>query len=691
LYIMFFYVLWHVSLGEFVLLPRKEKDEAKLAIIKDKKKRFYKILWLFFLFILSSMMVWKWYLLDDGSFMKTANEKYMVNSEGDLLVDAYEEGLYSMWFFDENNDGIYDAVRHDVNGDGIIDLVYSDRLWVGEMAETIYDGEEERNILLVFWSGVLFVLIAYLLFRRRKSHWVDVTNTLIFIVFVTNIFLSPSMFLSADNSGGDTRAAFCTDPNAIKDDLWMAYCGGGYGGDSTEDVVDNTTVDTTDDVVDDITVDAFASYCSNSNPVKDANWKAYCLGGGIKEDTNQWNENNDWNNTDTNVNEDTKVNNDWNNTSTDDNSNQTIDNDGWENLNTDDLIKKWEDQQLTDQELDDILNDTSDDIIDTSKNEIDINILKDIAAEAGIDSLPPPKSLREIISTTDVDSMSKYEKKQLDDLDKDLWWWKSFSWFNKTIIEEVWKFAFKKEFQKILSTNGAQSVELAKKIDYFDAKVKYLMKKNDLDKYSKSIKSSQKGSKWFKYFQQKNVKERNNKISKYVWKKNKVGKVVKVLWAAADVLWAYNDYNEFNKEFHGDSEKAVTATMTQTVVGKIVWSNPVDLTVGLVSAGMSIFGFDDAAKAVGEFQASSISKNMIKHSFWTTNAEFSEVINIQYENFKNSEGFVDGTKTAIAWTVTTGYTMAVAVSKPVLEVGSKVVGGLCNGVKSAASAVWSLF
>jgi len=84
--------------------------------------------------------------------------------------------------------------------------------------------------------------------------------------------------------------------------------------------------------------------------------------------------------------------------------------------------------------------------------------------------------------------------------------------------------------------------------------------------------------------------------------------VVKVLWAAADVLWAYNDYNEFNKEFHGDSEKAVTATMTQTVVGKIVWSNPVDLTVGLVSAGMSIFGFDDAAKAVGEFQASSISK-----------------------------------------------------------------------------------
>jgi len=82
---------------------------------------------------------------------------------------------------------------------------------------------------------------------------------------------------------------------------------------------------------------------------------------------------------------------------------------------------------------------------------------------------------------------------------------------------------------------------------------------------------------------------------------------------------------------------------------------------------------------------------MIKHSFWTTNAEFSEVINIQYENFKNSEGFVDGTKTAIAWTVTTGYTMAVAVSKPVLEVGSKVVGGLCNGVKSAASAVWSLF
>gem|GEM_PF-3095595 len=75
---------------------------------------------------------------------------------------------------------------------------------------------------------------------------------------------------------------------------------------------------------------------------------------------------------------------------------------------------------MTDQELDDILNDTSDDIIDTSKNEIDINILKDIAAEAGIDSLPPPKSLREIISTTDVDSMSKYEKKQLDDLDKDL-------------------------------------------------------------------------------------------------------------------------------------------------------------------------------------------------------------------------------------------------------------------------------
>ena len=50
-----------------------------------------------------------------------------------------------------------------------------------------------------------------------------------------------------------------------------------------------------------------------------------------------------------------------------------------------------------------------------------------------------------------------------------------------------------------------------------------------------------------------------------------------------------------------------------------------------------------------------------------------DIAEIQYDNFKKSEGFVEWTKTAFVGTVTTGYTATVAVAKPVLEVASMAV------------------
>jgi len=663
-FVLFFYVFQSISPGSFIFIPKKITDPIKLAKIREKKKWFYKSLIFFGILIFISMIVGQWYLLDDGNFEKTLNEKYMINEDGNLLVDIYEDGTYSVWFFDETHDGNYDTIRHDLNGDGITDVAYSDWLWDGNIVEMLYDGKYERNKLFVFWFGLFFVMFMYLTFKSNKAKWVTISS-IVLLVFVSNIYLTTIVFGDERNGNdaiAESRRAHEWDSDWFRETEMRQRI-------RYDDKDYNSVRWYNDPYEEDVDLGLDGSTRNSSEKYTDARWTRY--DGLHAWDPNRYqDEELDWQRYDgwiekTPIQTPSKTNSSKTTTTT-------------KHINPPKPTKKYEQLEKERKEAE-----------EKFKKELDQKIANDEIKENTIDFIDNSSidagNMYNALTTIDRKNLTSKEQDQLDAFDKEIWWYKNMIWFNSWMIKDISNGLLNKEFQGMLNKNGIKSIELRDRITVFDAKIKNMIKKNNLKKYSSTIKSHKKASAWLKDFQKKNMKSWQSKINNYVWRKKSVAKAWKLIWWAVNVMSTYNDYNDFNKEFN-DSAKAVTATATQNLVGGIVSANPVDMTVGIVSSGLSIFWFDKTAQTLWEFSAGAITKNGIKDSFTTGFDEFGGIVWIQYDNFKNSEGFVNGAKTAFVWTVTTGYTAGVAVAKPVLEIASKTVWGAMSIASTAVKA-----
>jgi len=107
-------------------------------------------------------------------------------------------------------------------------------------------------------------------------------------------------------------------------------------------------------------------------------------------------------------------------------------------------------------------------------------------------------------------------------------------------------------------------------------------------------------------------------IKKIWWKVWKLFNWLGVLW---DVIWWYDTYKNSSEKYKWDSSKIYTDTSTKIIWKTIIWSNPVDFGMWLLSWWASILWFDWVAKTIDENTLSSRYEQLVdisNNDEWST-------------------------------------------------------------------------
>ena len=598
----------------------------------------------------------------DTSFSRAWNtSRFMVNNANAIVYDVHDGGVYDIGSFDTNQDGKYDRIMHDLNKDGKADIVQIDTNFDGEIddVQAISYTKQQRFIFILM---CILAIIALL----RSKRWKKQPPISIFIV-ILGVWLMVSWTSYAqmpEGRGADLEEhQWCvSNPYDTSACAWLP----------AESILFlkhmlNPTFSAEAEGMIDSWVDCGRN-CSEAQQAQlESDSRAF------------WNKRKDITPTPPagipSVEQPVPTDEPAPDTNTEDTSNDEgeekwfDDEDVEEDLDDNDWIDEDENPEDTvDDDMEDIVDD--DDIEDEfDEEDFEEDFDDDDWDEENEESVVPlPSQMEDPPKTPPITVKDIADKtKAITDITKGIMEWSD-------LVDDVKAF---NQWQKIDTQN----------IDQIQWKIDDLLGKTGLkvDDVVNDLRKDLSALEW------KNAKNYTDR-AKDNPTDGKRSKVVQWLSVAGTVLDAYVDYQDFDKAFGGDATKATNAT-TMTSIGKtILWANPVDLTMWLVTAGLKLIGKDDRAAETDKFQAGSIFKEAVLDGYTTDMETMGRVFvdqatEIKWARANSNYNVVEKVGVSLNGWVTILYGAWAMALGGIMEISEWPVGAFTDGVKEIGSRI----
>lgn len=155
----------------------------------------------------------------------------------------------------------------------------------------------------------------------------------------------------------------------------------------------------------------------------------------------------------------------------------------------------------------------------------------------------------------------------------------------------------------------------------------------------------------------------SQKLKGDLWKKIWwISWAIDVIWKIWTVFDIYGDYNDFKEKSGGNKTKTYIWTTTTTILKNLVWSNPIDVWLSVISWGLHLLWYEDTAETVEEFSLWDRSKQLVQdailHETDETIGAMDQTLDDLIDTFNDKDAWVmKKTSTFITSTLTFTYWM----------------------------------
>lgn len=669
-YFWLFYYIQKTSVWSFMYLYSKVKEKnnvwktEKLKLeekLKNRLKSWRKNMYIFLSLVVIFMLLFPGHQLNDWSFKKTEIDWYMVNSNWEILVDNEWDWNYYMGYFDKYwNDWIIDEVRYDFNKDNKVDLKQHIDGNGEEIENYIVDYSEQRWIMIFF--AIIFFIFLFIKGYNNKNWWEQIIASILLLAIFSSLFWDYKEVKAVNLKEIQDEYNSMSEYELAENDCWqMWWC----------------------DEFDRLNSLKKTEVNSNSNAnMEDINLDSINEQEVVEEE--------DYSNTDFGYYED-RLNYDpvddnealkeW--TKELENNRKAIEKLERQNKAKQEQIRKQEEIKMEKEILKqkELIKDIES-WLDSLENNNELNKLKEMIQDS-----KDQKLVNEIINpSTETLKQKEANKQTVDLINETLSNLKESSNISKEALNYLWGFVNEVSTRRLINIHWIKSKEITDRIKWFKDNIEKLKTSKNFGALW-DIKANKAWIRWVGDYYDKAKQTFWKDMSKWskAWKR--LGTTLTTLWNIWKWLSVYWDYNDFNKEFNWDRSKTVAATTLQQWVWNLVWNNPIDYSMWLITSWVSLLWYTDVASRMWDFTLWWVAKNTIKDSLWSSFKDIGWVISVEMDRIKKSEWIIDTTWAVITWWITATYSLWVAAVKIPLEWVVAVTKWIWNAAVSVTNSI----